>query len=103
MRVVAQQEDVEALLTREARAGLPLRRQLRLYFDPFAFFKDASCGTAWSREHARRYNFARRSLLLTYIRRWLVMAIDRSSAVISSLPWRPSRTKACCPRSPPGH
>jgi hypothetical protein len=74
--VVSQHDDVEALLTREGRAALPLRRQILLYLDPFAFFKDASCGTAWSREHARSYNLARRSILLTYIRRWLIIAIS---------------------------
>jgi hypothetical protein len=84
MRIVSHQDDVEALLTREARAGLPLRRQLRLYLDPFAFFKDASCGNAWSREHARSYNLARRSILLTYIRRWLVMAAGSYFGIASA-------------------
>jgi hypothetical protein len=68
-------EEIEALLTPEARAGLPLRRQLMLYLDPFAFFKDASTGSAWTRAHARSYNLQRRSILLTYTRRWLVIAV----------------------------
>lgn len=84
MRLVSQTEDVEALLTREARAALPLRRQILLDLDPFAFFKDASCGTAWSREHARSYNLARRAILLTYIRRWLVIAIGSFLGIASA-------------------
>jgi hypothetical protein len=74
MRLKLNHDDVEALLTREARARLPLIRQLALYLDPFAFFKDASSGNAWSRRHARSYNRAQRSILLTYIRRWLTIA-----------------------------
>jgi hypothetical protein len=84
MRLVSQTEDVEALLTREARAALPLRRQILLYLDPFAFFKDASSGTAWSREHARSYNLARRAILLTYIRRWLVIAVSSFVGIASA-------------------
>ncbi|HUP93387.1 MAG TPA: hypothetical protein VM164_00670 [Burkholderiales bacterium] len=67
-------EDVEALLTPEGRARLPLRRQLVLYLDPFAFFKDAASGTGWSRESAMSYNRARRSILLMYVGRWLLIA-----------------------------
>ncbi len=74
MRLGIPQEDVEALLRREVRAGLSLGRQITLYLDPFAFFKDASIGSAWSRAHARSYNLERRSILLTYIRRWLFIA-----------------------------
>jgi hypothetical protein len=75
MRVKICHEDVEALLTREARARLSLGHQLMLYLDPFAFFKDASTGNDWSRQHARSYNCAQRSILLTYIRRWALIAI----------------------------
>ena len=75
MRMKLNTEDVEALLTREGRARLPLSRQILLYLDPFAFFKDATTGNAWSRQHARSYNFAQRAILLTYIRRWLVIAV----------------------------
>lgn len=39
-----------------------------------ALFKDASRGPHWLREGARSYNRARRPLLLTYIRRWLMIA-----------------------------
>ena len=75
MRVaVPDPQSVEALLTREARERLPLARQLLLYLDPFAFFKDASTGTAWHRQQALSYNVARRAILLTYVRRWLSIA-----------------------------
>ena len=84
MRIVSRQVDVEALLTREARAALPLRRQILIYLDPFAFFKDASSGTAWSRAHARSYNMARRSILLTYIRRWLMIAVGSFLGIASA-------------------
>ena len=66
---------IEALLTREARERLPLSRQLMLYLDPFAFFKDATTGSARSREQALSYNVACRSILLTYVRRWMLIAI----------------------------
>jgi len=66
--------NVEALLRRETRALLPLRRQLLLYLNPFALFKDASSGSRGMREHAVSYNRARRWMLLVYIRRWLFIA-----------------------------
>lgn len=66
--------DVEQLLRRELRAGLPLRRQLLLYLDPFAFFKDASRGTALVRASNLSYNQANRWLLVPYLRRWLFIA-----------------------------
>jgi hypothetical protein len=69
-----QDEDVEALLTREARARLPAARLLRLYLDPFALFKDASCGPAPARRRARSYNRAMRWMLVPYLRRWSVIA-----------------------------
>lgn len=65
---------LEALLTAEGRAGLPLARLLALYLDPFAYFLDASCGPAWRRAQAVSHNRARRALLLTYLRRWLTIA-----------------------------
>jgi hypothetical protein len=75
MRTIApDHHSVEALLTREVRARLPLGRQLLLYLDPFAFFKDATTGTARSREQALSYNVACRAILLTYVRRWLLIA-----------------------------
>lgn len=65
---------VEALLARDARARLPLWRQMLLYFNPFALFKDASRGPAWVREQALSYNRAMRWMLLPYIRRWVLTA-----------------------------
>lgn len=67
-------EELAPLLTREARAALPLARQIVLYLDPSAFFKDASRGPAWRRARAASYNRAQRALLLAYIRRWLLIA-----------------------------
>jgi hypothetical protein len=84
MKVKLQHGDVETLLTPEARAQLPLSRQLMLYLDPFAFFKDASCGNAWVREAALRYNRRQRSMLLTYIRRWLLIAASSFLGITSS-------------------
>jgi hypothetical protein len=75
MRPYIEHEDVEALLAREHRARLPLARQLLLYLDPFALFKDASNGPAWMRERALAYNRAMRWILLPYIRRWAVIAV----------------------------
>jgi hypothetical protein len=66
--------EVEHLLSCELRAGLPLRRQLLLYLDPFAFFKDASSGTTVVRERNLSYNRAMRWLLVPYLRRWLLIA-----------------------------
>ena len=62
--------DVEKLLSGEARSRLPLGRQVLLYLDPFALFKDASSG----RERALSYNRAMRWMLIPYIRRWIVIA-----------------------------
>jgi hypothetical protein len=72
---------VEALLTREARAALPMRRQLVLYLDPFALFKDASRGSDWARRHSVVYNYRHRGILLTYLRRWLVIALAFFTAI----------------------
>ena len=41
MRLSPDQSGVEALRTPEVRRSLPLLRQMLLYLDPFAFFKDA--------------------------------------------------------------
>ena len=68
------QLDAEALLSREARRSLPLPRQLLLYLDPFAFFKDASRGSLWQQEMALHYNRAARWMLLPYLRRWITIA-----------------------------
>jgi len=67
-------EEVEALLARDARARLPLWRQALLYLNPFALFKDASRGPAWVRERAMAYNRTMRWMLVPYIRRWALTA-----------------------------
>lgn len=66
--------DVEVLLQRERRAMLPLGRQILLYLDPFALFKDASRGSRFARECALSYNRALRWILIAYIRRWGLIA-----------------------------
>jgi hypothetical protein len=66
--------EAEQLLSSELRAKLPLARQVLLYLDPFAFFKDASSGTAMVRECNLSYNQAMRWLLVPYLRRWLLIA-----------------------------
>ena len=65
--------EVEQLLNCELRAKLPLARQVLLYLDPFAFFKDASRGTAVVRERNLSYNRGMRWLLVRYLRRWLLI------------------------------
>jgi hypothetical protein len=62
--------EVEQLLMREFRSRLTLGQQVLLYLDPFALFKDASDG----RERALSYNRAMRWVLLSYLRRWLMIA-----------------------------
>jgi hypothetical protein len=84
MKVKLQHGDVETLLTPEARALLPFSHQLMLYLDPFAFFKDASLGNPWVRAAALRYNRRQRSMLLTYIRRWLLIAAGSFLGIASS-------------------
>ena len=66
--------EVEVLLKREARSRLPLLRQLLIYLDPFALFKDAHSGPVRARENALSYNRAMRWMLLPYIRRWVAIA-----------------------------
>lgn len=67
-------EEVEVLLGSDARARLPLWRQLVLYLNPFALFKDAARGPARMRERALKYNRAMRWMLLPYVRRWVLIA-----------------------------
>ena len=74
--------DVERLLNGEARSRLPLWRQMLIYLDPFALFKDASQGPQRARERALSYNRAMRWMLLPYIRRWI--AIAASAALLIS-------------------
>lgn len=68
--------DVESLLVARERASLPIARQLLLYLDPFALFKDASRGTRTMRERALSYNRAMRWMLVAYLRRWMVIAFS---------------------------
>lgn len=67
-------QEIETLLSGEARSRLPLVRQVLIYLDPFALFKDASQGPARARESALSYNRAMRWMLVPYIRRWLAIA-----------------------------
>jgi hypothetical protein len=76
MRLV-QPGEVERLLTREFRSRLTLGQQVLLYLDPFALFKDASDG----RERALSYNRALRWILLSYLRRWLMIAASLFVAI----------------------
>jgi hypothetical protein len=76
--------DVKSLLTREGRASLSLRQLLLLYFNPFALFMDASLGPAWRREQALSHNRAWRPILLTYFRRWLLIAAGSFLGITSA-------------------
>lgn len=69
-----QQAEPGALLTPEARSRLPLHRMLLLYLNPFALFADASQGNAAARERALSFNRAMRWMLLSYVKRWAVIA-----------------------------
>lgn len=68
--------NVESLLVPQERAQLPLVRQLLLYLDPFALFKDASSGPKPARERALSYNRAMRWVLVPYLRRWVFIALS---------------------------
>jgi hypothetical protein len=68
--------NVESLLVPQERAQLPLLRQLLLYLDPFALFKDASSGPKPARERALSYNRAMRWVLVPYLRRWVFIALS---------------------------
>jgi hypothetical protein len=74
-------DEVEALLHGEARSRLPLARQVLIYLEPFALFKDASYGPATARERALSYNRAMRWMLLPYIRRWIAIAAAAALAI----------------------
>src|SRR5437763_5048090 len=67
-------DDVETLLDRKRRAALPLARQILLYLDPFALFKDTCNGPPRVRERALSYNRAMRWMLVAYMRRWTLIA-----------------------------
>ena len=74
-------EDVEALVQPEARAHLSFWRLLRLYLDPFALFKSVTVGTRWAQAQALSYNRRQRGILLTYVRRWAVIALASALSV----------------------
>ena len=78
---MAQEGDVESLLIRERRERLPLPRQVALYLDPFALFKDATSGPPPARARARSYNRAMRWILVPYIRRWVMIAASLFLAI----------------------
>lgn len=82
MRPREADHDVEQLLAAEARSRLPLRRQLELYLNPFALFKDAARGPAWMRESALAYNRAMRWMLLAYVRRWGLIGLASFAGVM---------------------
>ena len=67
--------DIERLLTREARVRLSFPSLLRLYLDPGALFKDTTRGPVRERQNALSYNRRMRWMLLTYVRRWMVIAL----------------------------
>jgi hypothetical protein len=73
--------DVESLLVRERRAALSLQKQVLLYFDPFALFKDASHGPAPVRQRALSYNRTMRWMLVPYLRRWALIAASLFLAI----------------------
>ena len=73
--------EVESLLSRESSASLPLKRQILLYLDPFAFFKDASQGPVPVRERNLSYNRAMRWMLVAYLRRWIMIAASLFLAI----------------------
>jgi len=74
--------EVERLLAPDARARLPLWRQLVLYLNPFALFKDAARGPAGMRERALAYNRAMRWMLLPYARRWSLIGAASFAGVL---------------------
>jgi hypothetical protein len=87
----AEEPDVEALLTREARSRLPFLQLVRLYLDPGALFKDATRGPASVRRHALSYNRRMRWMLVHYIRRWMVIA------ALFFLGIEPAQAMSCIP------
>ena len=84
MKVKLKHGDVETLLTPEARALLPFSHQLMLYLDPFAFFKDASLGNPGGARGRLALQPPEVLMLLTYIRRWLLIAAGSFLGIASS-------------------
>ncbi len=96
-----QDDEVEKLLNPAARAQLPFGRLLLLYLDPFALFKDASCGPDSVRRRARSYNRSMRWILLAYLQRWtligtaLFACIMPAEALAADLPLLKIPAAAC--------
>ena len=84
-------ENIEGLLTREARSRLPFLLLLRLYLDPGALFKDATRGPVRERQRALSYNRRMRWMLLPYVRRWIVIA------ALFFLGIEPAQAMSCIP------
>src|SRR5262245_23224146 len=76
--------DVENLRRPDSRARLPLVRQLLIYLNPFALFKDTSIGTAMVRDRALAYNRAMRWMLVAYMRRWILIAAGSFAGTASA-------------------
>lgn len=70
-----QDHDVEALARPEVRAQLSFGQLLRLYLDPFALFRSVTVGDPRAQEQALQYNRSHRRILLSYARRWAMIAI----------------------------
>ena len=73
--------EVEKLLSREGRAQLCLHQMLRIYFDPFSLFKNASAGSFWVQYQALLSNRQMRWLLIPYLRRWIGIGIVSIAAI----------------------
>ena len=64
------------------RADLPLRRIVRLYFDPFALFKNVNAGSGVAQQQALAYNRSHRGMLLAYARRWALIGLACVTALL---------------------
>ena len=89
--------DVESLAQPSVRAQLPLRRLLRLYFDPFALFKNTNVGSPMARAEALGYNRRNRGVLLAYARRWALIGLACISAMIPLCPLARAEPILCVP------
>lgn len=67
-------DEVDDLLTREARSQVSFARLLLIYLFPFALLKSYDADTHSARERAVAHNRSVRWMLPLYIRRWLVIA-----------------------------
>ena len=76
-------DEVELLARVEARAGLPFRKVLRLYLDPFALFKNVNAGNGAAQHQALAYNRSHRGMLLVYAKRWALIGLACVAALLS--------------------